>query len=219
MTETPHSSTETHPSQLLLQKHKIIIPSRLTKPYGRSYIKKKLRPPKQLMNKWFFMKDFSNTSLVFLKCTSANLNYVTYGKDSENNLTNINSLNYATFYTNGNFAQGDIATQMYKPIKSLPYSTDWVTIKATDKSQETKITMDNNYRSSVSYNTGWFNSQILQAYKVVKPNIDYPTYYQCRYNPNRDTGKGNKAWLKSIFSEGWGPPTTHLFLIVKDEPL
>nr|UHK05142.1 MAG: ORF1 [Torque teno midi virus] len=219
MSEDSHTGLTAHPTQLLLKKHHIIIPSRITKPYGKPYIKKKLKPPKQMMNKWFFMRDFAKTSLLLLKCTSADLNYVTLGRDSENNLTNINSLNITTFYTNGNFAQGEIATGYYKPIKSLSYSDKWITGKIGNTDKTFITNMKQNYNSSVNYDTGWFNFQILQSSKIIEPTMTDTAYWIGRYNPSHDTGKGNKAWLKSIFSEGWAPPTRDTFLITENEPL
>lgn len=220
MTEDAHTGWTVHPSQLLLKKHHLVIPSRITKPYGKPYIKKKIKPPKQLVNKWFFMRDFAKTSILLLKCTSADLNYVKLGRDSENNLTNINSLN-TLFYENGNFAQGSLATQIYHPIKTQTYTQGWIKYQpTTDISKTESTSMDNNYKSSVSWDKGWFTSKVLKAEKIVLPQmLDKKPYFVTRYNPSHDTGKGNKVWLKSIFSEGWSEPTKDTFLIAEDEPL
>ncbi len=44
--------------QLLTRKH-IVVPSYRNKPRGKPYVKKHFRPPKQMVNKWFFQHAFN----------------------------------------------------------------------------------------------------------------------------------------------------------------
>ncbi len=57
---------ECQPLRMLLQQKKIIIKSLKHKPNGKLYVTKKLRPPKQMVNKWFFLR------YVLIQATSFN---------------------------------------------------------------------------------------------------------------------------------------------------
>ncbi len=69
----------THPSILLLRKHRILIPSRKTKPNGKGYKKIFIKPPRQLVNKWFFQKQFNDQGLFLLQIAAADLQYPNIG--------------------------------------------------------------------------------------------------------------------------------------------
>lgn len=45
-----------HPSRLIMQRKKIYIPSLQTKPFGKRYIKRKIKPPKLITSRWFFSR-------------------------------------------------------------------------------------------------------------------------------------------------------------------
>lgn len=218
MTETAYTPMSTHPLLLLQQRKKIIIPSRITKPHGKNYVKKKIKPPRQQVNKWFFIRDYSKTPLLLLQTAACDLNFVKMGRQSENTLTNLWSLN-TTFYTSGNFGSPNPATaHVYSPTATHTYTAGWIT--GTDyKDQQFYTKMQDNYLSSVGYETGWFTQKVLQAKCIKIPAMAGKPIYLTRYNPNIDTGKGNKIWLKSMWAESWNPPSTDIFLIFEDEPL
>ena len=48
-----------HPQQIMLQKHKKLVFSLSSKPHGRYFVSLKLKPPKQMISKWFFSKEFA----------------------------------------------------------------------------------------------------------------------------------------------------------------
>lgn len=219
MIENSHTPATTHPLNLLLTKHHIIIPSRITKPYGKNYIKKKIKPPTQQSSKWFFTRDFSKTPVLLLKAAACDLNYVKLGRQSENNLTNIYSLNYL-FYSNGAFAQKTGTKNVYTPITTQNYESGWIT--GTNKNYKPDLfqtNMQDNYLSSVHYDTGWFNYKVLTSDTITKPRMQAKPVHITRYNPALDTGKGNRVWLKSIFHHEWTPPQTEPYLMLEDEPL
>lgn len=64
----------THPAFMLLQKHRIVVPSLKTKPHGRRSIKVRIRPPKLMLNKWYFTKDICSMGLFQLQATACTLN-------------------------------------------------------------------------------------------------------------------------------------------------
>nr|UHK05192.1 MAG: ORF1 [Torque teno midi virus] len=217
LTENILTPMNTHPLILLQQQHRIIIPSKLTKPNGKLHVKKKIKPPKQHLNKWYFIRDYSKVPLLLIQAAACDLNFVKYGKTADNNLTNLWSLNI-DFYFNGAFGTHIPSTQdtVYSPISTKTYNDKWVTIKG--QSQRT-VLMCNNYLSSVNITTGWFTKTILQSKGTAEPPIDKPPTFLCRYNPMIDTGAGNKVWLKSTLNDHWTPPTTELYLLFENEPL
>nr|UHK05166.1 MAG: ORF1 [Torque teno midi virus] len=217
MTETALTPMHTHPLLLLQQKRKIIIPSRLTKPHGKIKIKKFIKPPAQQTNKWFFIRDFAKTPLLLFKATACDLNYVRLAKGSENNQTNIWSLN-TLFYTNGAFGQKAGTHNTYEPAHTLSYQTGQIQ-GTLPNSKSFQTNMQDTYDSSVNYSSGWFTSNVLLSQTLTKPSMTTKPVFITRYNPMLDTGKGNKIWLKSIFAESWAPPSIETYLILEDEPL
>lgn len=69
------TSPNTHPGLLMLTKHKIIIPSFLTRPGGRRFVKIRLPPPKLFEDKWYTQQDLCKQPLVTLTATAASLRY------------------------------------------------------------------------------------------------------------------------------------------------
>lgn len=63
----------THPAFMLLQKHRIVVPSLLTKPKGKRSIKVRIKPPKLMLNKWYFTKDICSMGLFQLQATACTL--------------------------------------------------------------------------------------------------------------------------------------------------
>nr|USL90474.1 MAG: ORF1 [Torque teno virus]USL90490.1 MAG: ORF1 [Torque teno virus] len=53
----------THPLLMLLNKHHIVVPSLRTKPKGKRYKKVHIKPPKLMINKWYFAKDICKIGL------------------------------------------------------------------------------------------------------------------------------------------------------------
>ncbi len=55
---------DTYPKNLLLAKHKKLIPSLKTKPHGKRGVTIRFKPPKLLTNKWYFQESLANTGLL-----------------------------------------------------------------------------------------------------------------------------------------------------------
>nr|USL90812.1 MAG: ORF1 [Torque teno virus] len=70
---SPLSYMNTHPMLMLLNKHHVVVPSLKTKPKGRRSIKIKIKPPKLMLNKWYFARDMCRIGLFQLYATGANL--------------------------------------------------------------------------------------------------------------------------------------------------
>ena len=78
----------------------------------------------------------------------------------------------------------------------------------------------NNYDTSVSIKTGWFQPYILNAYEVLNDS-QKQALTPCgalRYNPADDDGQGNKLWVVNTLTYNWKIPTDD-DLILENYPL
>nr|UHK05510.1 MAG: ORF1 [Torque teno midi virus] len=218
-----YSIPSCHPHQLLMQKRKIIVLSQASKPNSKYTKKVKIRPPKQLISKWFFTRDFAEHTLVILKAAACNFRYSYLSRTNENNQCTIYSLN-PTFYEDTSWAQAR-DRDLY-----LPYPTAPRQYYYTDKSGISKSLNFNTaspahdlYTKSISYDNGWFSPSFLQATKL---NGESPTgipkaahqVITARYNPNKDSGTGNKIYCISTLQKSWTNPSGS-DLVIENLPL
>ncbi len=218
----------THPQQLLQQKHHKVILSTQTNPNGKLYKKFTVRPPKLMIQKWFFTDAFSKYPLLLLKASAADFKYSYLQCCNENQQLNMYYLDIL-FYLNGNY--GSTTTRGgYLPYATAPTGKSTWTVKYISGKRE-QISIDSTtYNNSVSYTQGWFNSKLLRAINLwhdtfkqkeeqqKNPSANLPIN-NCIYNPNLDSGKDNMIFLHSIHKESWAPPTTDLELIIPNVPL
>nr|UHM25848.1 MAG: ORF1 [Torque teno midi virus] len=221
--------TSCHPAQLLLAKHKIIIPSRSTNPRGRLKIKRVIKPPKQMLNKWFFQEHFAHFPLVMFKAAAANFNYANLGCCNKNQISTFFYINPA-FYKLPHWAARK-ATEPYVPYTGFPQTVytwnlkEFQTADATTMAKESqKYTKPNNYMSSINYNTGFFSKQLLQAVLIttnqhIASQTGTTPLNICRYNPALDSGKGSTIWLVSTLANSWQKPPTDKVIIYSGLPL
>nr|UHM25855.1 MAG: ORF1 [Torque teno midi virus] len=221
--------TSCHPSQMLLARHKIIIPSRSTNPRGRLKIKRFIKPPKQMLSKWFFQEHFAHFPLVMLKATACNLNYANLGCCNLNQIITFFYINPA-FYVFPHWAAKK-STGPYLPYNGFPEQVYTWNLKQEQAAQATTSATDDqsfkrpiNYTESISYNNGFFSKQILQAVLITtnkqhsSPTGTTPLNI-CRYNPNKDSGKGNTIWLVSTLANSYQKPPTDKIIIYEGLPL
>nr|UHM27363.1 MAG: ORF1 [Torque teno midi virus] len=212
----------THPHILLLQKHKKVILSTASKPNGRYKTKMLVKPPKQMLTKWFFTKEFSKYPLLLLQASALNLRYSFLSASNENMQVNIASLN-PYFYQNTDWAQKKMDTKGYLPVTGLSKGLQY-TVKLKTGAEEDK-TMPNaawdTYNGSVNYSTGWFNPNFLRSIKLKWSGQQVALYAMVygRYNPVIDNGKGNKIYIISTIADHWGPPTHDKMVLLEDVPL
>nr|UHK05201.1 MAG: ORF1 [Torque teno midi virus] len=205
---------QVHPIKQLLQKKKIIIPSLKTQPFGKRYITKKIKPPKQMTNKWFFQHAFNETGLLLLKTAACDFQFSHLGEYSENELTSFKCLNTRSFYTHGSW--GANSTSNYYPVPTWGPPCD---VQYTTQKNETKTYKLNTYAETVSYDRGWFSSGLLNAKSIQKPSGDLHPLLECRYNPKIDTGKQNAIYLLAVQTDKFTPPTHDKILIASGQPL
>nr|UHK04520.1 MAG: ORF1 [Torque teno midi virus] len=211
----------THPQQMLLQKHKIVLLSTKSKPNGKIKKKKFIRPPKQMITKWFFQNDFAPAALLLLRGAAADFRFSYLGCCNTNQEVSFFYLN-TDFYQNGNW--GAQSTTAYLPYNNIPSTLNY---KVKDKSYSitkptTTTSTHSPYDQSVSYENGYFQPTLLQATEITNitglPTATLPLNVS-RYNPNQDSGRGNKIYLTSILTTGYDPPLTDLTVLIQEVPL
>ncbi len=149
-----------HPQNMLLNRHHKVVKSIAYNPTGKKAVKLKIRPPKQMITKWFFQPDFAEHDLVKITATAANLGYSLYGPNTQSANITITALN-TTFYTQHNWAQ--TTDHPYKPFPQVPTTTP---LKFVDKNGKEKTVNPTTYSLSISYTDGWFQPAVLQAVEV-----------------------------------------------------
>nr|UHK05053.1 MAG: ORF1 [Torque teno midi virus] len=207
----------THPAILLLRKHKIIIPSRKTKPHGKPYKKIFIKPPRQLINKWFFQKNFNDQGLFLLQTAATDLQYPNIGPNSPNRLVTLTVLNNQYFFPLPNWGSASGSYNWNKGTLTLTGKTKTlIDGKLVDYTvSDTMLTENTKHQ----YQNGIFNKMFLNIqYYESTPSNPTPTM-QVQYNPMRDTGKGNKIYFISTLQTSWAPSTTDRLLTWMGEPL
>lgn len=180
MLDSKYEHANCSPYNTLLAKHRIIIPSKRTKPNGKPYVKKRFRPPAQLYNKWYFQSDMCKTGLLMLTATSISLNNFYLSPSAYSNNISIWTLNPKTFRHNG-FIHPD--TNGYSPNTNLylycipspratePYKIGDLSYLGKPGNYTLGIPFNqhsNNYDSSPNLWGNPFHPQVL--------NLDIPVY-------------------------------------------
>nr|UGV36919.1 MAG: ORF1 [TTV-like mini virus] len=114
MLDTVYQHTNAQPNNMFFYPQKIIVPSLKTNPNGKLYIKKKIRPPEQMTNKWYFQVDLYKTPLLLLTTTAIDLSRYYLNPRSYSNNVTIQTLNTALFQ-NHNFIQTGMGTTWWGP--------------------------------------------------------------------------------------------------------
>nr|UHK06422.1 MAG: ORF1 [Torque teno midi virus] len=206
-----------HPQQQLLQKKKKIVYSLVSRPRGKAYTKIFIKPPRQMIDKWFFQEIFTKYTLFTLKASVCNMNYSFLGCCNENWIVGMFNLN-TSFYQDGSF--GMHRTDAYKPYSTASLNLNYV-VQGKTTEEEKQLQITNTYYSSISYDKGWFNTEFLNC-KYVGTKASHTATNPitiARYNPFIDTGRHNKIYITSTLKKDWDPPTTDKSLLLEGLPL
>lgn len=104
-----------HPIKMLQYNKRIIVPSMKTMPHKRKpYIKRHIKPPKEMINKWYFQEHFSNYPLIQFAAISCSLNNMFQSTQAISNNISLYTLN-TRFFQNCNFTQLIQANWGYTP--------------------------------------------------------------------------------------------------------
>lgn len=215
--------TGIQPQNLLLSPHHRIILSKANKPLGKSYVKIKIKPPKTMLSKWFFQKQFSDFPLLLLQASAATLRYPLISPKAQNVMVTLYYLD-TVFFPFPNWAattEGPWMPQATRNEYKFFYKT---------RTGDSSITLskagfgtgETGYLNSVNKSTGWFRQEVLNSYKVESPPgtpIGNRPVYVARYNPLQDTGEGNEVYVVSILGKKWTPPTIDVNLYIRGIPL
>nr|UGV34351.1 MAG: ORF1 [TTV-like mini virus] len=233
MLDAPLVHANSSPYNTLISRHRIIVPSKKSRPRGKPYIKKWFKPPSQFKSKWYFTQDICKTGLIMLTTIATDLNYFYVSPNSINNNISIYTLNSKTFQNNGfinpptttGYSPGNgiylyaqVTHELEIKVKDLAYlgrpgpyelgepytgQTDYTTNKKywgnpfhpkvlnldipvfKSNTQPGNIFTNDNKDKKVS--------ELNTLVRVIEPLI-----IELRYNPDRDTGQNNSAYLISI---------------------
>nr|UGV34253.1 MAG: ORF1 [TTV-like mini virus]UGV34515.1 MAG: ORF1 [TTV-like mini virus] len=83
------------PSLHLMQKNKIIVPSKKTKHKRKQYITKFIPPPTQMKNQWYFQQTLSKVPLFMLRTSCCSLDHYYIGSRAQSTNITIYSINTA----------------------------------------------------------------------------------------------------------------------------
>lgn len=73
--DTPLTGPSIHPGMLMLNKHKVLIPSLKTRPSRKHKIKLRVAPPKLFEDKWYPQSELCDTTLVTVFATACDLQF------------------------------------------------------------------------------------------------------------------------------------------------
>lgn len=236
---------ELQPQNMLLARRKRILLSKQSKPNGKLKLKIKFKPPKQMLTKWFFQKEFCPYGLIRLSAAAADFNYSNIGWSAQSTVSTLYALN-VEFYQVSDWAQQKSGDQDYKNIPTQTYplwfkftekgKTQWYGYQPSDESIYNKY--GSRYFRSVSYTDGMFNPRILFASEVRYGGTSYTkgvTIYDreppgshplaqlplipLRYNPQADHGAHNCIYLTNVLGGRYNKPALSTNLQFNNVPL
>ena len=208
----------THPQQMLLQKHHKLVLSQMTKNPNKLTKSFKIKPPRQMISKWFFTKAFCKYPLFSIKAAALDLRHSYLGCCNENSQVYFYYINHG-LYKNTNW--GQYQTTAYRP------SNDVSTIYYKYKGQIKDVgnyTGATPYDDSVSYEKGYFTPTFLQTQFVCTSDkcttkAGYTPVNVAIYNPMQDSGQGNAIYLVSTLTNTWDQPPKDSAILIQGMPL
>nr|UHK04710.1 MAG: ORF1 [Torque teno midi virus] len=207
----------THPHQLLQHKHKRLLLSTSTNPTGKLTKKFFVKPPKQMISKWFFQQNFCKYPLVQFRAAALDLRYSYLGCCNENQQLGIYYLDQ-TFYALADWGLANLpSSKGYKPWSTAP---DTVTITGKILDQQKTVTVNSKtYPQSVSYTEGWFQPDLLKLTTITNPPQRANPINTCIYNLNLDDGIGNAVYITGITSPNYDQPQADQSVTIAGLPL
>jgi len=204
-----------HPQNLLLKKHHRVLLSTKNNPTGKTKLTLKIKPPKQMSNKWHFQEQFAEYGLLQIQAAACNMQYSLYGPNTQSPNITVYALN-TQFFRRQNWAQA--LTQPWTPYLQYPTQNPLSFKSASGSIFKPNLT---SYASTIAKSTGFFNPGVLQAIEVLQneKRLHERPVAIGRYNPEEDSGIGNKVWFTSVLSDhAWAPPSDSDLIIV-EKPL
>nr|UGV34892.1 MAG: ORF1 [TTV-like mini virus] len=111
---TKYTYASLHPIKLLLEKHKVIVPSMQTQPHKRKPFKTKwITPPKEMINKWHFQSHIASFPLLTFGAAAVSLQSMFQPRTAINNSITLHSVN-TRFFQNPRFQYPGTSTTGYQ---------------------------------------------------------------------------------------------------------
>ena len=207
----------THPAFMLLQKHRIVVPSFKTKPGGRRSIKVRIRPPKLMLNKWYFTKDICSMGVFQLQATACTLNNPWLRDTTKSPVIGFRVLKNSIYTNLSNLPEHDDPRQAIRKrlhpeslTGSSPNQKGW-------EISYTKLMAPTYYQAVKNSTYNWINYQdnYIQTYKKFNEKMNenlklIQKEYMYHYPNNATTDLIKKNTLThdwGIYSPYWLTPT------------
>nr|UHK04656.1 MAG: ORF1 [Torque teno midi virus] len=217
---TKYTYPGVHPHQLLLQKRHKLILSQMTKPNNKLTKTFKIKPPKQMLSKWFFSKPFSKYPLLNLKASALDLRHSFLGCCNENPQVFFHYINHG-FYVLTNWGN---ASQTYVPYQGTEWTVPSTVHYKGDRGIWKLFNKPANYNDSVSIEKGWFQPEFLRTTcwngtgQGTACSANNPIAYAI-YNPTKDSGYGNSLYIVSTLSNTWDQPPKDSAILIQGMPI
>lgn len=229
----------------------IIIPKLGRGPNKKTYVKKYVSPPSLLQNKWYFSQDLYNTPLFMLTISACELDQMFAPEDQiSTNITlyslNTNAIQMANWerkpYTTKSSGTLDIYLWSYQNGHNAE-EPQWENIyflgNCKSYTEGKKLTNYNNIKDIKKHENYWGNpfthwyhhKDTIIYYGAIPTETQKPNranilpltslFVECRYNPFKDKGTGNKVYLAPTDTGNGSLLTlpTNLKLMITDLPL
>nr|UGV34796.1 MAG: ORF1 [TTV-like mini virus] len=120
------------PSVHGMLQHKLLVPSRRTYPKKRPYFIKRISPPTQLQNKWYWQVDIAKTPLVMIRTTATSLEHFYLSPNAQSSNITIKHLNSGLIRnrnfkkppTDGYYASGEGTQKVWLYTTRQNYNND-----------------------------------------------------------------------------------------------
>lgn len=131
-----------HPQRLLTYKYKVIVPSIETMPTNKKpYYKKFIRPPKELIDEWYFQQKFAKVPLIMFIASACSLQHFYIPNNVESINITVHTLNTRKFQYKDFNTQNTIG---YQPAAGqYLYATQQENVEAKDVLQKSTVYLGN----------------------------------------------------------------------------
>lgn len=201
-----------HPKELLLRKRTKVVHRNTIKPNSKQYVTVRIKPPRTMQTNWYVQSDFAEKPLLDLHVVAADLVNSYISTVDTNQLITSYALSLQ-FYQQPDWG----ANKGTIPWKPNAHTVQTLTPTVDGKLQKPISFAGLDYRQSVSYDKGWFQTLLLRATKLEEQDV--LPIMAARYNPKMDVGHGNKVYLKHITQLNYAPPQSDKSTLLVDKPL
>nr|UGV37464.1 MAG: ORF1 [TTV-like mini virus] len=222
MTDTIYTHADLSPSRMLLKRNVIKVPSRETQRRKKPYKRVRIGPPSQIQNKWYFQKEICDLPLIMIAATSVDFRYSFCASNCKSNNLSLTCLNPQLFQrhdfghpseTLGYFPRpGTYLYSFRNGTQTKPTSLNHLIYLGNTKDNTPGKTSTSIKSSSwKDWGNPFYHHYIDGSYPVLsymKPpsqleetDLQHITalaedmFITVRYNPEKDTGKGNTIYL------------------------